>query len=103
MIQCLVGVLNELLPPLDHSCSHVDLLCQPYELRAQEASKTPALPRGLQNTGTEESSSYDCQRGGREQAGLRTQHQARAVMGAASGGLVAHLRNGLEEWAGEGA
>ena len=30
----------------------------------------------------------------REQAGLRTQHQARAVVGAASGGLVAHLRNG---------
>ena len=65
VIQCLVGALNELLPPLDHSCSHVDLLCQLLQAQSSGGSQQdPSLAKGLQNTGIEESSSYDCQHGG---------------------------------------
>ena len=66
-----------------------------YKLRAQgEASKTPALPRVSKTQVQRNPVLMTSGMEGREQAGFRTQHQARAVMGAASGGLVAHLRNG---------
>lgn len=101
VIKLLVDVLNKLFILLDYTSCHMDLPPGFYELRQKARSRGgqqgPSLAKGLQKYRIWSKSTHlqDCwQTEGHEQAGFRTQHQVRAVVGAASGEFVARLRNG---------
>lgn len=80
VMKCFLGILNELLAPLDLTRSHVDLLCPVSPGAEGKASRTPRLAEGLSNTGPGARAPVlrDAGMEGCERTGFRTQRQVKA-------------------------